>query len=76
MNIPTASTITLGATALAIGGLFNIKNTEEEIKKLNKENPASFFIEMRRSFKRYTGARGGGDINYHAWNCMEEYVND
>lgn len=76
MSIPTASTVALGATGLAIGALFSIKNTANELKKLNKENPASLLVEMRRSFKNYTSARGGGDINYHAWNCMEEFVND
>jgi len=75
-SIPSSSTVTLGAAGLAIGGLFNIQNTREEIKNLNKKNPASFLMEMRKSFKNYTGARGGGDMNFHAYNCMEEYVND
>lgn len=76
LSIPSASTIALGATGLAIGGLFNIQNTREELKKLNEKNPASFLVEMRKSFKDYTRARGGGDMNFHAFNCMEEYVND
>ncbi|MFH1081689.1 MAG: DUF6236 family protein [Pseudomonadota bacterium] len=75
-SIPSASTVALVAAGLAIGGLFNIQNTKEELKKLNEKNPASFLVEMRRSFKGYTRARGGGDINFHAFNCMEEYVND
>lgn len=76
MSIPSASTVALGTAGLAIGGLFNIQNTKEELRKLNEKNPASFLIEMRRSFKGYTRARGGGDMNFHAYNCMEEYVND
>lgn len=76
MSIPSASTVALGAAGLAIGGLFNIQNTKEELRKLNEKNPASFLMEMRRSFKGYTRARGGGDMNFHAYNCMEEYVND
>lgn len=76
MNIPTTSTVVLGATGLALGALYSIKNTENELRKLNRDNPASCLIEMNRSFKKYTSARGGGDINYHAWNCMEEFVND
>jgi hypothetical protein len=75
-DIPTASTVSLGIAGLAMGVLYNIMNTKEEIRKLNKENPSSYLIEMDRSFKRYTSVRGGGDINYHAYNCMEEYVND
>lgn len=75
-SIPHASTVALGAAGLAIGGLFNIQNTKEEIRKLNQQNSASFLFELRSSFKNYTRSRGGGDINYHAYNCMEEYVND
>ncbi len=76
MNIPTASTVILGATGVALGALFNIKNTENELKKLRKENPISCLVEMNHSFKDYTSVRGGGDMNYHAWNCMEEFIND
>jgi len=75
-EIPHASTVALAATGLAVGGLFNIKNTKAELKKLQKENPISALIEMRKSFKNYTSFRGGGDINYKAFNDMEEYVND
>ena len=76
LSIPSASTVALGTAGLAIGGLFNIQNTKEELRKLNDKNPASFLVEMRTSFKRYTSARGGGDMNFHGFNCMEEYVND
>lgn len=74
--IPAASTVALGVAGLALGGLFNIQNTKEELRKLNQQNPASFLTLLRQSFKNYTSARGGGDINFHAFNCMEEYVND
>ena len=76
MEIPTASTVVLSATGLALGALYTIKSNAQDLKKLNRDNPASFLIEMHHSFKKYTSARGGGDINYHAWNCMEEYIND
>jgi len=76
LSIPSTSSVALGVAGLAVGGLFNIQNTKEELKKLNEKNPASFLVEMRKSFKGYTGARGGGDMNFHAYNCMEEYVND
>lgn len=76
LSIPMASTVALGAAGLAIGGLFNIQNTKEELRKLNERNPASFLVQMRDSFKNYTQRRGGGDMNFHAYNCMEEYVND
>ncbi|MDD2270953.1 MAG: DUF6236 family protein [Desulfuromonadaceae bacterium] len=75
-NIPFASSVSLFASSLAIGGLFNISNTKEEIKKLQRDNPVSCLVEMGRDFKHYTSQRGGGAINYHAYNCMEEYVND
>lgn len=76
MNIPTASTVILGTTGLALGALYSINNTESELIELNKTNPVSCFVEMNKSFKDYTSIRGGGDINYHAWNCMEEFIND
>lgn len=76
MSIPTASTVVLGASGLAIGALFSLKSSREDLRRLNAEQPSSYLIELRRSFRGYTTARGGGDINYHAWNCMEEYVND
>jgi len=75
-SIPSTSTVALAATGLALGGLFNIHNTKEEIRKLKEKSPASFLVELRKSFKAYTRARGGGDMNFHAYNCMEEYVND
>lgn len=76
MSIPTASTIALGAAGLALGTMYSTKATSQELKKLRKDNQVSMLVEMRKSFKNYTSARGGGDINYHAWNCMEEFVND
>jgi len=76
MSIPSSSTVALGAAGLAIGGLFNIQNTKEELRKLNEKSPASFLVEMRQSFKGYPQRRGCGDMNFHAYNCMEEYVND
>ena len=75
-NLPYASTVSLTVASIAIGGLFNIKNTSQELLKLQKENSASLLVEMRKSFKQYTSFRGGGDMNYKAFNCMEEYVND
>ena len=76
LGIPTASTITLGAAGLAIGALYSIKNSRQALHELNKKNVSSYLIALERHFKNYTNARGGGDINHHAWNCMEEYVND
>lgn len=75
-NIPLASTVSLFASSLAIGALFNIKNTKAEIEKMQRESPVSCLVQMRGDFKHYTSQRGGGDINFHAYNCMEEYVND
>lgn len=75
-GIPHALTVALAIGGIAIGGLFNIKNTATELRKLQKDNPVSCLVEMRRSFKRYTRFRANGDMNYHAFNCMEEYIND
>ena len=75
-GIPTLSAAIIGATGVAIGGLFNLSNTKQELKKLRKDNPVSCLVDMKKSFSNYTATRGGGDINFHAWNCMEEYIND
>jgi hypothetical protein len=75
-SIPYASTVALATTGLAIGGLFNIKNTKHELQKLQKENPISALVEMKKSFKNYSSLRGQKDINYKAYTTMEEYVND
>lgn len=75
-QIPLASTVTLGLTGIAIGGLFNLKNSKAELRKLQRENPVSSLVELTRNFKNYTSFRGGGDINYKGYNTMEEFVND
>jgi len=75
-DIPTTQIIALAATSIGLGGLFNIKNSKVELNKLKKDNPASLLVEIEHSFKRYTQARGGGDMNHHAYNCMQEYIND
>ena len=75
-GLSTATIAVLTTSSIALGGLFNIKNSKVELRKLQRENPASYLFEMGRSFKQYTRARGGGDINFHAYNCMEEYIND
>jgi len=81
MDIPFASMIPLNTTALeitgiALGALFTIKSNAQDIKKLKKDSASSFLLDLESSFKGYTRQRGGGDINYHAWNCMEEFIND
>jgi hypothetical protein len=75
-NIPEASTVALAGTALALGAIFNIKSTRQQLETLRKQSPTSCLVELRNEFKEYTSSRGGGDMNFHAFNCMEEYVND
>ena len=78
-SIPTATTKIIAGTSIILGGLYSIMSSKQEIKKLNKENPASFLIELERHFKNCTPktkTRRGGDINMKAWNCMHEYVAD
>jgi hypothetical protein len=75
-SIPLSEVLPIGASCLGIGGIVNILSTQEDVRRLRELNPASFIVDMRKTFKKYTTVRGGGDINYHAFNCMEEYVND
>jgi hypothetical protein len=79
LSIPTAATIMLAGTGVALGGLYNLATSKEDLKKLNNENSASFLVELERDFKghfRGRGSRSPGDINMTAWNSMEEYVAD
>lgn len=79
LSIPSATTLGLAATGIALGGLYGLESSKEQIKTLNKDNPASFLIELTKDFKghfRGTGTRGPGDINETAWNYMEEYIAD
>jgi hypothetical protein len=79
MSIPTATTIGIAATGIALGGLYSMASSREEVKKLNKDNPAAFLTVLNRDFKGYchpTRTRMGGDINMAAWNAMEEYIAD
>lgn len=75
-SIPAQSSVALTLTGIALGAIFNIRSTKAEIKKLKKNFPASYLIDFKESFKDYTWFRNGGDMNFHAFNCMEEYVND
>lgn len=75
-SIHPISSAILAATGIAIGAIVSIKNTREEMEKLKKNNPASFLIDINKSFRNYTKVRNGGDINFHAYNCIEEYIND
>jgi hypothetical protein len=74
--IPQAATVALGATCLALGGLFSISKTKEKLQELRRKSHGSLLVDLQRDFRRYTSQRGGGDMNFHAWNCMEEYIND
>ncbi|MCU8005799.1 DUF6236 family protein [Shewanella sp. SM96] len=79
LAIPTATTIGIAATGIAIGGLYSLMASKEEVKKLNKDNPSAFLTVLGRDFKGHCRARGsrmGGDINMTAWNSMQEYVAD
>jgi hypothetical protein len=79
LSIPTGATLMLAGTGIALGGLYNLATSKEDLKKLNKENPASFLVELEKNFKghfRGTSTRSPGDINMTAWNSMAEYVAD
>jgi hypothetical protein len=76
-NIPSASIITLGITSLALGGIFNIKATKDQLQVLQKKSPVSALVSMSNSFKRYNRRQNKEvGMNYLAYDCMEEFVND
>jgi len=76
LGMGDASTMILAASAVAIGGIVKLSNHRKEIAKAIKENPASAIVSLASDFKQYTGRRDGGDVNFYAYNCLEEYVND
>jgi len=77
LNIPSASVVTLGITSLALGGIFNIKSTKSQLIELQKKSPVSALVAMTDSFYRYDKPRKRKvGMNYLAYNCMEEFVND
>lgn len=75
-SLPYASTAAIAGTALAIGGIYSIAKGKSELLELRQKNPASLLVDIGRDFKHYTRFRADGDANFHAFNCMEEYVND
>jgi len=76
LNLHPALATSLCGAHLALGAAFHIRNSRQDIARIKRESPASFITDVRRDFRHYTGQRGGGDVNFHAYNCMEEYVND
>ena len=76
LGLSPVSTTVLAAAGIAMGGIYNLSSKNQELRKLRGSNPASYFCDLEDTFKNYTNVRGGGDINYHAYNCLEEYVND
>jgi hypothetical protein len=76
-NIPSASIVTLGITSLALGGIFNLKSTKAQLLELQKKSPVSALVAMGESFKRYDRRhKREVGLNYLAYDCMEEFVND
>lgn len=75
-HMPSTETVILAGTSLALGAVFTITSTRHKLEALRKESSGSCLVELRRCFTKYTSIRGGGDMNFHAYNCMEEYVND
>ena len=76
-NIPSASITTLGITSLALGGIVNIRATKDQLLELQKKSPVSALVSMSNLFKRYNSRQKREvGLNYLAYNCMEEFVND
>lgn len=63
-------------TGIALGLIYSIAASKNEMAALIKGSPFSCLSLMEHQFVNYTSRRGGGDINFHAYNCLEEYIND
>ncbi|MDD5080342.1 MAG: DUF6236 family protein [Candidatus Omnitrophica bacterium] len=63
-------------TGVAVGFIYALTANKKNIRILRKKHPYSCLALMSEDFKDFTGQRGGGDVNFHAYNCLEEYIND
>lgn len=75
-NITDTQTAVLIGTGIALGAIYSIAATKSELRKLNQSSPYSALALMQKEFKNVTSQRGGGDLSFKAYNCLEEYVND
>ena len=75
-KIPDLSTSVLIGTGLAIGAIYSLRSMVQGLRDIRMRNPYSCLALMEGDFSKYTRQRGGGDINFHLFNCMEEYIND
>lgn len=76
LGLPGASTAALAAGGIALGEIYNLSNRKQEERKLRREASGSYLCALSESFRAYTPKWGGGDVNFHAFNCLEEFVND
>lgn len=76
LNPATPATTCMALGGVIFGGMFHLRSTKNDLKKLRQESPASLLLDINNDFRDYTNKRGGGDVNFHAYNCMEEYIND
>ena len=76
LGLPAASAAALAISGLAVGAIFNLKHTAEEIRQLNKSTPASFLLSLENLAGSAATGRAGAATMDFAWRCMEEYVND
>lgn len=76
LNITGATKSVLIGTGMAVGFVYGLNEHASNLRNVRRENPYSCLALMEKEFSNYTSQCGGGDINFHAYNCMEEYIND
>lgn len=75
-NIQDLSKAILLGTGVAIGFIYALSANKANIRILRKKHPYSCLALLEKDFKDFTSQRRGGDVNFHAFNCLEEYIND
>lgn len=75
-NIQDLARAILLSTGVALGFIYTLSASKEHMRALRNKHPYSCLALMEKDFKDFTRQHGGGDVNFHAFNCLEEYIND
>lgn len=71
-NISDVQTAVMVGTGIVLGGIYSLNAKKAELAKLAKDNPYSALALIGDKFRDYKSSA----LNYKAYNCLEEYIND